>query len=51
MYEGGAVHAEIDLCLRESGFLLYNLYKPKTDAHGVLKQADAIYVHGARLGL
>ncbi len=44
MYEGGAVFAEIDLFLRTCGFLLYNLYKVRADARGMLNQANAVYV-------
>ena len=51
LYEGGAVYSEIDLCLREAGFMLYNLYKPKTDENGMLMWSNAIFVHAERLGL
>ncbi|WP_126456890.1 FkbM family methyltransferase [Sulfuriflexus mobilis] len=51
LYEGGALYSEIDLCLREAGFMLYNLYKPKTDENGMLMWSNAIFVHAGRLGL
>jgi len=51
LYEGGAVYSEIDLCLREAGFVLYNIYKPKTDDNGMLMWSNAIFVHADRLGL
>ncbi|MDT8404856.1 FkbM family methyltransferase [Sulfuriflexus sp.] len=51
LYEGGALYSEIDLCLREAGFMLYNLYKPKTDKNGMLMWSNAIFVHAERLGL
>jgi len=51
LYEGGALYSEIDLCLREAGFMLYNLYKPKTDDNGMLMWSNAIFVHAGRLGL
>ncbi|MCZ6732848.1 MAG: FkbM family methyltransferase [Gammaproteobacteria bacterium] len=51
LYEGGAIYSQIDLCLRESGFLLHNIFKPKSDRNDVLVQADAIFVHAERLGL
>jgi len=51
LYEGGAVYSEIDLCLREAGFVLYNIYKPKTDNNGMLMWSNAIFVHAERLGL
>ncbi len=51
LYEGGALYSEIDLCLREAGFMLYNMYKPKTDDKGMLMWSNAIFVHAERLGL
>jgi len=51
LYHGGSIYSEIDLCLREYGFLLYNIFKPKGDRNDVLIQADAIFVHAKRLGL
>jgi len=51
LYEGGALYSEIDLCLREAGFMLYNMYKPKTDDKGMLMWSNAIFVHTQRLGL
>lgn len=49
LYEGGALFGEIDMCLRDSGFVLYNFCKPRSDAKGMLIQAEAVYVHGERL--
>ena len=51
LYEGGALYSDIDLCLREAGFMLYNMYKPKTDKNGMLMWSNAIFVHAERLGL
>ncbi len=51
MYDGGALFSDIDQYLRSCGFVLYNLYKPRCDANGVLHQADAIYVHAEKLKL
>ena len=51
MYEGGALFGQIDLLLRERGFLLYSLYRPTSDDNGLLIQANAIFVHAQRLGL
>ena len=45
LYEGGAIYSEIDLCLREAGFRLYNIYKVNEDANGGLVQANAIFIH------
>lgn len=44
LYEGGALFSELDLCLRESGFMLYNFFKPRSDSKGMLIQTNAIYV-------
>ncbi len=51
MYEGGALYSEIDLFLREHGFSLFNIYKPRTDRNGMLDQANAIFVKPEALGL
>jgi FkbM family methyltransferase len=51
MYEGGAIYSEIDLFLRECGFSLYNLYKPRADQGGMLEQGNAIFVKADALGL
>jgi len=44
LYEGGAIYSEIDLCLRDAGFRLYNIYKVNEDANGGLVQANAIFI-------
>ena len=49
-YEGGATFSDIDLVLREHGFGLYSLYKPRHDEHERVLFADAIFVHPGRLG-
>lgn len=51
LYEGGAIYSQIDLCLRKYGFVLYNIFKPKSDKNQMLYQADAIFVHAERLPL
>lgn len=51
LYDGGALFSQIDQQLRESGFLLYNIYGPRQDERGLLLWANAIFVHGQRLGL
>ena len=51
LYDGGAIYSEIDLCLREYGFVLYNIFKPKSDRNNMLIQADAIFIHVERLGI
>lgn len=49
-YEGGATFSDIDLVLREHGFGLYSLYKPRHDEHERVLFADAIFVHPGRMG-
>ncbi len=51
LYEGGALYSEIDLFLREHGFGLYDMYKPKYGPNGLVMWANAIFVNLQRLGL
>ncbi|UCF14930.1 MAG: FkbM family methyltransferase [Phycisphaerales bacterium] len=51
LYEGGALYSEIDLLLRDYGFGLYDVYKPKYDSRGLIVWANAIFVNLKRLGL
>ncbi|UCD95464.1 MAG: FkbM family methyltransferase [Candidatus Zixiibacteriota bacterium] len=51
LYEGGALYGEIDLLLRDYGFGLYDIYKPKCDSRGLIMWANAIFVNLKRLGL
>jgi hypothetical protein len=51
LYEGGTTFGEVDGFLREHGFVLYNLYKVRADAKGMLDQANAIFLHAGRLGV
>jgi len=51
LYEGGALYSEIDLFLRETGFGLYDIYKPKYGPNGLVMWANAIFVHLERLAL
>jgi FkbM family methyltransferase len=51
LYEGGALFSQIDLLLREYGFNLYNIYKPKASADGMLLWANAIYVNSNKIKL
>ncbi len=50
-YEAGALFSEIDSFLRSSGFVLYDLYKPKHDRRGTIIWGNAIFVHASRLGM
>lgn len=51
LYEGGAVFSDIDKVLRERGFVLHNIYKPRSDNNDMLLWGNAIYVHANRLNL
>lgn len=51
LYDGGAVFSDIDKILRDQGFVLYNIYKPRADKNDTLLWGNAIYVHAERLGL
>lgn len=51
LYEGGAIYSEIDLFLRDYGFALYDIYKPKYNLRGLIMWANAIFVNIERLGM
>jgi len=51
LYKNGSIFCEIDLFLREYGFVLYDMYKPKHDSKGLLLWGNAIYLHSGRLGI
>lgn len=51
LYDGGAIHSEIDLCLREYGFVLYDIFKPKYSPEGLLMWGNAIFLHPGRLDI
>ncbi len=48
LYRGGALFADIDGFLREHGFVLHDLYKPKYHPSGQILWANAIYVDPAK---
>jgi FkbM family methyltransferase len=49
-YDGGALFGDIDSCLCQNGFELFDIYKPHYDKRGRLSWANAIYIHSKRLG-
>jgi hypothetical protein len=51
IYDDGGLYSEIDLFLREHGFGLYDIYKPRYGPNGLLLWANAIFVHAERLGV
>jgi FkbM family methyltransferase len=50
IYENGALHSEIDLYLRDHGFVLCDIFKPKYDPTGTLLWGNAMYLHPNRMG-
>lgn len=51
VYEEGAIYSEIDLFLREYGFALYDMFKPKYNPNGMLLWGNAIFLNVERLGM
>ena len=51
VYTEGAIYSEIDLFLREYGFVLYDMFKPKYNPNGLILWGNAIFLHGERLGI
>lgn len=51
LYEGGALYSDVDLELRRSGFVVYDVYRPRYAENRLLLWANAIFVHAERLGL
>ena len=49
LYDEGALFGQIDLLLREYGFELYDLYRPKYGPNGFLLWANAIFIHTKRI--
>jgi FkbM family methyltransferase len=50
IYEGGALYSEIDLCLRDCGFVLHDIFKPKYGPKGTLLWGNAMYLHPEHMG-
>lgn len=44
MYEGGALLGDIDAFLRDHGFVIYDIYKPKYRPDGALSYANVIFI-------
>lgn len=44
IYEGGALFSEIDLLLRECGFVLYDVFKPRYNLQKQLMWGNALYL-------
>lgn len=51
VYDGGALYSEIDLFLRQYGFALYDIFKPKYGPKGLIMWANAIFLNVRRMGI
>lgn len=49
VYENGAILSDLDLFLREHGFVLYDLFKPRYNKAGLIQWANTVFVHADRL--
>jgi len=50
LYDGGALYSEIDLYLRNQGFVLYDIFKPKYNSSGLLMWGNAIFLNSNKFG-
>lgn len=50
-YAGGALYSEIDLFLREHGFVLYDLFRPKYNPRGLIMWGNALFLNGRLLNI
>jgi hypothetical protein len=50
LYDGGCLYTDIDICLRNHGFELYDIFKPKYNSKGLLMWGNAVYLNGSKLG-
>jgi FkbM family methyltransferase len=48
LYEGGALYTDIDSCLRDYGFFLYDIFKPKYSPGGLLLWGNAIFLNSSK---
>lgn len=51
VYIDGAIYSEIDLFLRENGFLLYDIFKPKYNPNGLIMWGNVIFLNVQQLGM
>jgi FkbM family methyltransferase len=50
-YEGGTIYSDIDSFFREYDFVLYDIFKPKYNAKGLIMWGNAIFLNVRRLGM
>jgi len=51
LYDGGALYSDIDLCMRNYGFVLYDIFKPKYNSSGLLMWGNAIFLNSNKFEL
>ncbi len=51
LYVGDALYSQVDMFLREAGFILFDFYKPRHDRQGRLLWANALFLHSSRMGI
>ena len=51
LYDDGAIYSEIDLFLRQYGFVLYDMFKPKYGPNGLIMWGNAIFLKVHRLSI
>jgi FkbM family methyltransferase len=49
VYNGAALYTEIDAFLRTHGFVLYDFFKPKYEASGLIVWGNAIFINTERM--
>ncbi len=51
VYTGGAIYSDVDLFLRQYGFVLYDLFKPKYNPNRLIMWGNAVFLNVERLGM
>jgi len=51
VYDGAAIYSEVDLFLREFGFVLYDIFRPKYDRNGMIMWGNAIFLNLKQVAL
>jgi len=50
-YDGAAIYSEVDLFLREYGFVLYDIFRPKYNRDGMIMWGNAIFLNLKQVAL
>lgn len=51
VYDDAAIYSEVDLFLREYGFVLYDVFRPKYDRNGMIMWGNAIFLNLKQVAL